>query len=145
MTDLTADGSRRDSIPALVAAALLAHDLPDSTPGERDAGRRYVDASVAAMPDVTRVGVGAASVAVYAALSVLGGRPFRRQSPVRQSELAARLAGVRLPILSEFNRLTRGLGLVGVFEARYAQPREDGPGESEAGHEVSAGAEAVGL
>ncbi len=108
-------------MPALVATALLAHDLPDSAPEEREEAARYVDDSVAAMPDVTRAGVRVASVAVYAALSVLGRGSFRGLSARRQSDLVARLAAVPLPILGEYARLTRGLGLVGVFENRHRQ------------------------
>ena len=116
--------TRGYSIPALVATALLAHDLPDSSPAEREAAARYVDDSVTAMPDVTRAGVRLASGAVYAALSLLGRSPFRRLDLGRQSVLAARVAAVPLPILGEFSRLTRGLGLVGVFESRNRPARD---------------------
>jgi hypothetical protein len=120
MTDSDTGRATRESIPSLVSAALLASDLPASTTAERAASCRYVDLSVAAMPDVTRAGVRAAAAAVYTALTVMGGRRFRRQSPERRAELATRLAAVQLPILSEFTRLTRGLGLVGVYEARFS-------------------------
>lgn len=120
MSELDADLTRGYSVPALVAAALLAHDLPDSAVVEREAAARYVDDSVTAMPDVTRAGVKIASAAVYAALSVMGRAPYRRLSPDRQSQLAVRVARVPLPIIGEFSRLTRGLGLVGVFESRQA-------------------------
>jgi len=112
------DRQRGLSVPALVATALLAHDLPSSTEQERLEAAHYVDDSVAAMPDVTRAGVRLASAAVYVALSAMARAPYRRVDPQRQSELAATLAGVPLPILGEFSRLTRGLGLVGVFEHR---------------------------
>lgn len=112
------DRQRSLSVPALVATALLAHDLPGSTEQERLVAARYVDDSVAAMPDVTRAGVRLASAAVYVALSAMARAPFRRVGPRRQSKVAATLADVPLPILGEFSRLTRGLGLVGVFEHR---------------------------
>lgn len=121
MSRLSPDATRGYSVPALVATALLAHDLPDSGPEEREAAARYVDDSVTAMPDVTRAGVALAGAAVYAALSLMGGGSYRRLSPERQSALAVRMAGVPLPIIGEFSRLTRGLGLVGVVEGRHRE------------------------
>jgi len=112
------DRQRGLSVPALVATALLAHDLPGSTVDEQTLAANYVDDSVAAMPDVTRAGVRMASAAVYVALSVMARAPYRRVDRQQQSQLAAKLAGVPLPILGEFSRLTRGLGLVGVYEHR---------------------------
>ncbi|MEJ7706643.1 MAG: FAD-dependent monooxygenase [Nocardioidaceae bacterium] len=73
------------------------------------------------MPDITRAGVRVASAGVYAVLSAMGGAPYRRLSPERQSQLAVRVAGLPLPVLSEFSRLTRGLGFVGVYERRHRQ------------------------
>lgn len=118
MTDLDAERTLGYSIPALVATALLDRDLPDATDAELESASRYVDDSVAAMPDITRAGVRVASTLVYAGLSLLGRAPYRRQSPLVQAELAARLVALRLPVVAEFGRLTRGLGLVGVFERR---------------------------
>lgn len=118
MSGVSDEHGRRRSIPALVALALLAHDVPDSSASERSSAASYVDESVAAMPDVTRAGVTMASIVVYVVLSIMGRRPFRRLPAQRQSELAARLASVSLPVLGEFVRLTRGLGLVGVYERR---------------------------
>lgn len=107
------------SVPALVTAALLRHDLPDSTWEERDAAARYVDDSVAAMPDVTRFGVRVAGAAAYAALCVMARGSYRRRPEPERARLAARLVAVPLPVLGEFGRLTRGLGLVAVHEARH--------------------------
>lgn len=118
MRGIRGGNQRGLSVPALVATALLAHDLPDSTDQERALAAHYVDASIAAMPDVTRFGVRLASAAVYVALSAMGRAPFRRVDPRRQAELAAKLAAVPLPVLGEFSRLTRGLSLVGVYEHR---------------------------
>ncbi len=118
------DRQRGLSVPALVATALLAHDLPGSTEQERLEAAHYVDDSVAAMPDVTRAGVQLASAAVYVALSVMARAPYRRVDPRRQSKIAAKLASFPLPILGEFSRLTRGLGLVGVYENRNQEPAE---------------------
>lgn len=114
-------GTRYLPVPALVAASLLAHDVPDATAAEQDAVAHYVMDSIAAMPDFTRLGVKVAGGAAYVALSVLARGPYRRQSAARRAELAARLVGVPLPVLGEFGRLTRGLGLVAVHESRYTR------------------------
>jgi hypothetical protein len=110
-------GSRR-SLAALVARAFVEHDVPDADAAEVSLAARYVDQSLAAMPDVTRAGVMVAAGAAYLALSLLGRSPYRMQSPATRSVSAIRLADLRVPILSEFCRLTRGLGLVGIFEQR---------------------------
>lgn len=113
------------SLAALVAAAHLTHDVPDAAPAEIEAAARYVDDSLAAMPDVIRVGVRVASAAAYVVLSGIGRAPYRRQNATRRSSSAAILGRVGLPVIGEFNRLTRGLGLVAIFEQRGqgAEPR----------------------
>jgi hypothetical protein len=103
-------------VPGLVAEALLAYDVPASDAAQRRAAARYVDDSVAVMPDVTRAGVRVASTLVYGALSAMAGRPYRRLPERRRAVLAARLARLPLPLVAEFGRLTRGLGLVGYVE-----------------------------
>lgn len=110
--------THRHSVPALVATALLAHDLPDSSPAERESAARYVDDSLRAMPDVTRAGVRIASAGVYVVLSLMGAAPYRRLRLERQAQLADRITRVRLPLVGEFGRLARGLGLVSVIERR---------------------------
>jgi hypothetical protein len=111
------------SFPAQVATAFVRHDVPGVTPVEVEAAAGYVDDCLAAMPDVTRLGVSVASGAAYVVLSVLGGAPYLRQSRDTRSRSAVRLAALRLPVLSEFTRLTRGLGLVGTFERRMREAR----------------------
>lgn len=113
-------GPAAGRLPGLVAAAFIAHDVPDSTPLERAAAARYVDEMVAAMPDVMRFGVNIAGAVAYAALSGLGRRSFHRVDEARRSELVVRLGGVTLPVVSEFGRLTRGLGLARIYETRHA-------------------------
>lgn len=108
-----------DSVPVLVALALLSHDLPDATVGERDAAGRYVSDSVAGLADSTRLGVRVAGTAVYAVLSLMGGAAYRTLPDHRRSVLAVRLFRRPLPVLAEFGTLTRGLGLVGAHQARY--------------------------
>lgn len=112
---------RGTSVPALVTESLLRHDLPASTWEERDAAARYVDDCVAAMPDFTRFGVRVAGAAAYSVLCVMARGSYRRRSEHERARLAARLASVPLPVLGEFGRLTRGLGLVAVHEQRFAR------------------------
>jgi hypothetical protein len=120
------------SVPGLLAASLLRHDLPESSWDERDEAARYVDDSVAAMPDFTRFGVRVAGAAAYGALCVLARGRYRRRPEAERARLAARLVGVPLPVLGELGRLTRGLGLVAVHERRHADP--DATGSRESGH-----------
>lgn len=111
---------RSDSIATLVASAFLDTDLLDVDDDERSAACDYVNRSIAAMPDITRVGVQVASSMVNGVLTTLGRRPFRAQPRDRRSQLTRVLAGTSLPVVSEFVVLTRGLGLVGVLEQRYS-------------------------
>src|SRR5436190_1733792 len=76
-----------------------------------------------AMPDVLRAGVGVASGVDGTALSGLGRRRFGRLPIDRRATLAGRVAEANLPIAAEFARLTRGLGLVAVYEQRYREGR----------------------
>lgn len=107
-------------VPALVAAALLAHDVPDSTAEERDLASRHVADSVSAMPDFTRFGVRVTGGVVYAVLSVLALAPYRSVPERRRTEVALKLTRYSIPLLGEFVRLTRGLGLVALHERRAA-------------------------
>lgn len=70
------------------------------------------------MPDLMRLGVQIAGTVSYVVLSLLALRPFRRVAVARQAALVARLAKVSLPVVGEYIRLTRGLGLAAVVEAR---------------------------
>ena len=118
--------TKNASVPALVASSLLRHDLPDVSPQECDAAAHYIDDSVAGMPDVTRFGVRIAGGAAYAALCVFARGSYRRSPEQQRAELAARLVGVPLPVLGEFGRLVRGLGLVAVHEHRGTGPTRSG-------------------
>ena len=108
-----------DGLPGLVAAAFVAHDVPDSTPAERADVARFVDEAVGSMPDVMRVGVRVAGLAAFGVLSCWGRGRFDRADDVRRADMAARLGGVALPGVGEFGRLTRGLGLAFVYESRH--------------------------
>jgi hypothetical protein len=106
------------SLPFLLTQALVRNDIPDATYDEVEAAAAQVAASIAKMPDVTRLGVRVTATALNAALSAYSGRPFSRLPVERQQVLATRLSRTSLPVLTEFVRLTRGLGIVSVYESR---------------------------
>jgi hypothetical protein len=106
------------SLPFLLTRALVRNDIPDATEDEIEAAAAKVVASIESMPDVTRFGVRVTATALNAALTAYCRAPFGRLPAERQQVAANRLAGISLPILSEFVRLTRGLGIVSVYESR---------------------------
>ncbi len=106
------------SLPFLLTRALVRNDIPDATDVEVEAAAAKVQASIDWMPDFTRFGVRLTSTALEAALIGRYRAPFGRLSPKRQQAIANRLADTSLPVLTELIRLTRGLGIVSVYEAR---------------------------
>ena len=108
------------SLPAAVTVALVSGDLRDATDAELSAAAAHVEASIAGMPDAMRLGVRMVSAVAGVVLLVLGRRPFVRQPLPVQQRLLAVLVRIPLPGVAEFVRLTRGLGLVSVFEGRSA-------------------------
>ena len=80
--------------------------------------RDSVARSVAAMPDVLRMGVAGVSLVAGVVLSLLERGDFAAAPIERQAELARRLSVLPVPGLAEFVRLTRGLGLVSLYESR---------------------------
>ena len=106
------------SLPFLLTRALVRNDIPDATDDEVEAAAAKVQASIESMPDVTRFGVRITATALDAGLTAYLGESFGRLSQKRQQALAIRLADTSLPILTEFVRLTRGLGIVSVYECR---------------------------
>ena len=105
-------------MPSLVAVALLARDLPDTTDAERRGAAAYVDRSVAAMPDTTRLGLRVASGVMVVLLSVVGRGWFPGLDPGARARAAARVSTLRVPVVGEYVKLTRGLALVSVYESR---------------------------
>jgi hypothetical protein len=106
------------SLPFLLTRALVRNDIPDATDAEVEAAAAKVQASIESMPDFTRFGVRVTATALDVALIAYCGEPFGHLTPKRQQVLANRLAGTSIPVLTEFVRLTRGLGIVSVFESR---------------------------
>jgi hypothetical protein len=113
------------SLPFLLTRALLRNDIPDATGSEVQAAAAKVQASIDSMPDFTRFGVRVTSMALDAALTAYCREPFGHLSPKRQEAIANRLADTSLPVLTEFVRLTRSLGIVSVYEARTPQLRTE--------------------
>jgi hypothetical protein len=106
------------SLPFLLTRALVRNDIPDASDDEVEAAAAKVQASIDAMPDVTKLGLRLTSTALNVALTACLREPYGRLSPERQQAIANRLADTSLPILTEFVRLTRGLGIVSVYESR---------------------------
>jgi hypothetical protein len=106
------------SLPFLLTRALVRNDIPDATGDEVEAAAAKVHASIESMSDFTRLGVRITATVLDVGLVAYCGAPFGRLPQERQQELASRLAGTTLPILTEFVRLTRGLGIVSVIESR---------------------------
>jgi len=101
---------------ASLTSDLLASDLPQLSPQDAQAVGRATARHLASLPDGTRAGVGAAQLVVTAAASVLGRRPYSRLSPDARARVVHRLAGSRLPLVSEYFRLVRGVALVVHYE-----------------------------
>lgn len=101
----------------MVAAAIV-HADTDATEREVADVRDSVARSVAAMPDFLRLGVGCVSLVAGVVLSVLERGGFAAAPLERQAELAQRLSVLPVPGMAEFVRLTRGLGLVSLYESR---------------------------
>jgi hypothetical protein len=102
-----------------IAVALVRGET-DATDREIDQVRRSVARSIDAMPDFMRLGVRTVSAVAGLALFAQLRAPFHTAVPQRQARLAASLAGLPLPGVAEFLRLTRGLGLVALYESRSA-------------------------
>ncbi|WHT19669.1 hypothetical protein N8J89_00810 [Crossiella sp. CA-258035] len=83
-----------------VTGALLRVDLPEASAEQRAAAVAHVRGAVLGMPDLLRCGVAVAAVGYLVARRVLGPRVDR----------------LNLPVVAEFVRLTRGLGLAGAVE-----------------------------
>jgi hypothetical protein len=106
------------TLPFLLTRALVRNDIPDATHDEIEAAAAKVQTSIESMPDVTRFGVQVTATALDAALIAYCGERFGRLPVARQQAVANRLARTSLPVLTEFVRLTRGLGIVSVYESR---------------------------
>jgi len=86
--------------------------------GEVEEAGRYVEESVQGMPDTLRLGVRTAAGVCGVLLVALGGGRLRRLPDARRRAAVSRLAGLPLPVVGEYVRMVRGLGLVSVYEGR---------------------------
>jgi hypothetical protein len=93
----------------------------DASPCEVDQVHGSVAESIGAMPDFLRWGVSGVSLLAGAVLFTLArlDRADDGTAPAeRRAEQVGRLSRMPLPGLAEFVRLTRGLGLVSLYESR---------------------------
>jgi hypothetical protein len=130
--DLTRDrpapallGRPAPGVASAVSGALLVDDVPDATAAEVEFALANLRDSIAAMPDVLRAGVGIASRVVGGGLWGASMGRFGRMSAAARSPYAQRLASAGLPVMAEFTRLSRGLGLAGVYEHRTPEMLEE--------------------
>ncbi|GAA2814719.1 hypothetical protein [Crossiella cryophila] len=86
-----------------VTEALLRMELPEASVAQRAAAVAHVRGAILGMPDLLRCGVAVAAVGYLVARRVLG----------------PGVARLNLPVVAEFVRLTRGLGLAGAFEREH--------------------------
>jgi len=109
----TAPGPSR-SVFEVVVEGLLAVDMPD----EEGATTRSVAATAATyaagMPDLTLLGVRMAGAAVVLICLVPARGHLARLPPVRRGRLLGRFG--RLPVVGEYLRLARGVGLVCYYD-----------------------------
>lgn len=93
-------GRMAGALAPSVTKGLLRMELPEATAEQRAAAVAHVRGAVLGMPDLLRCGVGVAALGYLVARWVFG----------------PRVARLNLPLVAEFVRLTRGLGLAGAFE-----------------------------
>jgi len=118
-------GRPAPNVASAVSEALLIDDVPDATAAEVEFALANLRGSIAAMPDVLRAGVGIASRVVGTGLWGASMGRFGRMPASARSPYAQRLATAGLPVMAEFTRLSRGLGLAGVYEHRTPAMLED--------------------
>ncbi len=107
-------------LAAAVALAQVRAALGPLDPTEERAVEEAVRSGLAAMPDVTREGVRAASIAADLTLSALCGTRFLRASTKAQAAAVERGLRLGVPGVAEYARLTRGLALLSVVDLRCA-------------------------
>ena len=105
---------------------MVSVDVPSVGPAEAEVAGRYVEESVNGMPDTLRFGVRTAAALSGGLLAVLGRGRFSRLSDARRRAAVSGLARLPLPVVGEYVRLVRGLGLVSVYEGR-STPTLSGP------------------
>ena len=102
----------RSTLPLfeVVVEGLLAVDLPDADSDTVRSVAAAAAAHAAGMPDLTRLGVRVAGALLWSACLVPARGRLSRLPPRQRGRLLTRLN--RLPLVGEYVRLARGLGLV---------------------------------
>ena len=103
-----------DSLFGVVVEGLLAVDLPDVEADIVRAVAAAAAAHAAGMPDLTRFGVRLAGVLLVSSCLVPAGGHLARLPARRRGRLLARVG--RLPLVGEYVRLARGIGLVCYYD-----------------------------
>ena len=103
-----------DRLLEAVVEGLLAADLPEADPGVLRVAASAAATQASGMPDLTWLGVRLVG-GLLVALCLLPARGHLARLPAaRRGRLVARL--VRLPLVGEYVRLARGLGLASYYE-----------------------------
>ena len=98
----------------VVVEGLLVVDLPDAGDDTIRAVAADAAALAAGMPDLTRLGVRVAGALLWSACLVPARGPLARLPAQRRGRLLVRVA--RLPLVGEYLRLARGIGLVCYYD-----------------------------
>ena len=118
MSDLAVPCSA-DSLFEVVVEGLLAVDLPDAGDDTIRAVAADAAALAAGMPDVTRLGVRLAGALLWSACLVPARGHLAQLPAQRRGRLLARVG--RLPVVGEYLRLARGIGLVCYYDRAAAE------------------------
>ena len=113
MSDATL-GRSPDRVLQVVIEGLLTVDVPDADAATVRAVAAAAAAHAAGMPDLTRLGVRIVGALVLVACVLPAGGHLARLPARRRGRLLARVG--RLPLLGEYIRLARGVGLVCYYE-----------------------------
>jgi hypothetical protein len=103
-----------DRILEAVIEGLLAVDVPEVDETILRAAASAAAAQAAGMPDLTRLGVRLVGTLVLAVCLLPARGNLARLPAERRGRLVAKLG--RLPLIGEYVRLARGLGLVSYYD-----------------------------
>jgi len=118
VSDLAAPRST-DRLFEVVVEGLLVVDLPDAGDDTIRAVAADAAALAAGMPDLTRLGVKVAGALLWSACLVPARGRLARLPAQRRGRLLVRVG--RLPLVGEYLRLARGIGLVCYYDRAAAE------------------------
>ena len=107
-------GRSPDRVLQVVIEGLLSVDVPDADAATVQAVAAAAAEHAAGMPDVTRLGVRAVGALVLVACVLPARGHVARLPAQRRGRLLTRVG--RLPLLGDYIRLARGVGLVCYYE-----------------------------